>query len=1066
MHTHCVTNYHLVDYKENPISFSTLPLHWSEDEMPDGSNIQIFLRGSADNGLQQIYKKVIAWKFELSYMLPEVYVLSKDKTWIKLQKPRKSFENTINTILITVHSLHIMKKNPEASSSALWKHLQKAFSSYEIEPSENDLLEHMPLIKEAAVRDKEIAKSEYLSALLLEIPGKREALHEQDNRTKTKFKFMVDAADDDCDADESDESGLFDSVCALCDNGGELLCCQGRCMRSFHATVDAGVDSLCESLGYTEAQVDAIQTFLCKNCQYQQHQCFACGICGPSKKYSQNSTPNHYTVFPCVSATCGHFYHPKCVAKLLYPGNEARAKEVQNKIAAGESFACPAHKCTLCKQGEDKEVYDLQFALCRRCPKAYHRKCLPRGISFEYNADNNIHQRAWDGLLPNRILIYCMKHKIIPELGTPERNHITFPGIDAKKKQHKWESLSGKEEVAEKKRIKVVDNSTIFGSVTERSAVSMKKRVEEEYVAFTCGNSTNKCGQGFSRQGFGEAVTDCTLKSMRVNVSTQAKVCKPSKLDNSKSSLRNDRSPLRMMLYVAKPKKQDFPSTKAKNIIATTTPLQKESNTQPLINAEMEKRIMELMNHSTSSFNVEEFIKKRKRLSGNVCSSKSVVDKTITRGRVKGSVKAVRAALKKLKEGGTIEDAQAVCPPDILKQIVRWKEKLQVYLAPVLLGMRYTSFGRHFTKVDKLKQIVDRLHWYVHDGDMIVDFCCGSNDFSCLLKEKLDQMGKSCSFRNYDLIQSKNDFSFEKRDWMSVCLEELPAGSRLIMGLNPPFGVHAAIANQFIAKALTFKPKLVILIVPRETKRPPYDLIWEDDEILHGKAFYLPGSVDVHDQQLEQWNNETPPLYLWSRPDWTAKHKAVAQRHGHVFKHGHSFKEQEETHTEGRKVETTISNYLMEENHDCYGDLSNLMNGYGDISRILDDVPEDFEHEEETSQMGKLGNEEPLQLEDMCMDMELSTPRNSLGYNTVPERLLECHPNGALGNRAEVNAARQGLQYLQPNFSGPRLEFGTEHSMFHTTVSNGTEYGYRQINKGELLSGAYNSSTGTNYSLK
>ncbi|GFS33679.1 similar to ENHANCED DOWNY MILDEW 2 [Actinidia rufa] len=349
------------------------------------------------------------------------------------------------------------------------------------------------------------------------------------------------------------------------------------------------------------------------------------------------------------------FYHPKCVVKLLYPGDEALAKEVQNKIAAGESFACPAHKCTVCKQGEDKEVYDLQFALCRRCPKAYHRKCLPR------------------------------KHKIIPELGTPERNHITFPGIDAKKKQQKLESLSGKEEVAEKKRIKVVDNSTIFGSVTERSAVSMKKRVEEEYVAFTGGNSTNKRGEGFSRQGFGAAVTDCTLKSMRVNVSTQAKVCKPSKLDNSKSSLRNDHSPPRMMLYAAKPKKQDFPSSKAKNIIATTTPLQKESNTQSLINAEMEKRIMVLMNHSTSSFNVEEFIKKRKRLSGNACSSKSVVDKTITRGRVKGSVQAVRAALKKLKEGGKTPGLSCTC---------------------FSLACAYTSFGRHFTKVDKLKEVI------------------------------------------------------------------------------------------------------------------------------------------------------------------------------------------------------------------------------------------------------------------------------------------------------------------------------------------------------------------------
>lgn len=37
----------------------------------------------------------------------------------------------------------------------------------------------------------------------------------------------------------------------------------------------------------------------------------------------------------------------------------------------------------------------------------------------------------------------------------------------------------------------------------------------------------------------------------------------------------------------------------------------------------------------------------------------------------------------------------------------------------------------------------------------IVDFCCGSNDFSCLMKEKLDKVGKSCSFKNYDLIQPK-----------------------------------------------------------------------------------------------------------------------------------------------------------------------------------------------------------------------------------------------------------------------------------------------------------------------
>jgi hypothetical protein len=39
------------------------------------------------------------------------------------------------------------------------------------------------------------------------------------------------------------------------------------------------------------------------------------------------------------------------------------------------------------------------------------------------------------------------------------------------------------------------------------------------------------------------------------------------------------------------------------------------------------------------------------------------------------------------------------------------------------------------------------------------------------------------------------------------------------MGLNPPFGVNAGLANKFIDKALQFKPKLIVLIVPKETKR-------------------------------------------------------------------------------------------------------------------------------------------------------------------------------------------------------------------------------------------------------
>jgi hypothetical protein len=39
--------------------------------------------------------------------------------------------------------------------------------------------------------------------------------------------------------------------------------------------------------------------------------------------------------------------------------------------------------------------------------------------------------------------------------------------------------------------------------------------------------------------------------------------------------------------------------------------------------------------------------------------------------------------------------------------------------------------------------------------------------------------------------------------------------------------------------------------------------------------------VDVNDKKMDQWNVTPPPLYLWSRTDWTARHKAIAEEHAH-----------------------------------------------------------------------------------------------------------------------------------------------------------------------------------------
>ncbi|XP_024032078.1 protein ENHANCED DOWNY MILDEW 2 isoform X1 [Morus notabilis] len=916
----CVTNYHFVNHVEEPVSFTTLPLQWGPNESLVQSGRQVFLLATAeDDGLQKVFKRVIAWKFDLSFVQPEISVLSKDMNWIALQKPRKSFENTIRTVFVTLHWLHFLKKSPEALGKDLWNYLTRVFSSFEVEPSGKDLLDHIALITEAVRRDKDLAKCMYLLTYM-EKPGNGTAFDE-DVQIKKKPKFIVDMDNVDEDDgecfDEDDE--LYDHVCTICDNGGEIVCCQGRCMRSFHATIDAG-GYTCESLGYDDAQVKAIPTFLCANCKYMQHQCFVCGKLGSS----DNSLSAE--VFPCISATCGNFYHPQCVAKLLQPANKSQAEELQNRIAAGESFTCPVHKCFVCKQGENKKVHELQFAICRRCPKAYHRKCLPRTITFEKDRDRNIMQRAWDGLLPNRILMYCMDHEIIREIETPARDHLKFPDVKGQHKSHSSWPHSSKPRATVSMRINGSKTLAAKGQV-----VKHPKQFEKVGCSFITGQSTQNIRKRSAGPGFGlltkPNTNDGVKKSSTKNIGHA-----PHRFFSTterKLPMQNTSS-ISLKTY---PVKSKWPIASASGKKATEEhDIKKEKKLPSSVQAEMEKRILALMEESTSSFNHEEFTKAQQLPATCGLFSGNLLDKTITTGKVEGSVMAIRTASKKLREGCSVEDAKAVCEPEILAQIFKWKRKLSIYLAPFLHGMRYTSFGRHFTKVDKLKEVVDRLHCYVQDGDTIVDFCCGSNDFSLLMKEKLENTGKQCFFKNYDLLIAKNDFSFEQRDWMSVKLNELPDGSQLIMGLNPPFGVKASLANRFIRKALEFRPKLLILIVPKETKRLdqtgfPYDLVWEDQVILSGKSFYLPGSVDMHNKQLEDWNLKTPPLYLWSRRDWSANYKEIARRHRHVF-------QEAPLHVEGND---NVNSYLMEEKYDCYQDCSSLY-ASGDLSSILDDV--------------------------------------------------------------------------------------------------------------------------------
>ncbi|XP_078171629.1 protein ENHANCED DOWNY MILDEW 2-like [Carex rostrata] len=842
-----VTEYLFEDKEESAISFSDLPYDSPNPESP-----QVYLRGKTEDKLQMVYQPAVAWKLEISRKIgPDVFVLSNGK-WVKLLKPKKFYEILIRSILISIQALHFLRWNPNSVEKSLWDNLRRVFDKFEVRPSEDDFRPHIALMKQIAEKDETLVKSQLLKGFL-EGKGRRITGEGTSGASEVKQSFI--AEDDEVDEvrdtkgneSEEEDADLFDSVCSICDNGGDLLCCEGECMRSFHATEEAGEDSACESLGLTSAQVEATQNFLCKNCKVKQHQCFACGKLGNSDK-SKGAE-----VFQCSNATCGYFYHPNCVAKLLHPDDDAALSECEKTVLEGR-FACPYHRCAVCKKLEIKADPDLQFAVCRRCPKSYHRKCLPRKISFTADPENGIMTRAWEDLLPNRILIYCLKHKLDEELLTPRRDHIVFPEtirVQQKAKVRLSEVPSHKQKRPLAKRHESPMATSRETSPADRRPLKKRAMLSEEVPSSK--------GRGIgnpSQLSKGKAVSPRKVKRLRENDLSKEEVT---------GTAITSRSPSPREVATG-----DLPSCSG-NI---------QHSSFPVISATVESKMKEFL--EKESVSVKDVLK---RQSMPQTHQYRPIEK-VARGKIERSVEAIQTAYKRITDGDTVDNAKAVCEPEIVKQVAKWHKKLGVYLSPFLHGMRYTSFGRHFTKEEKLQEICCKLQWYVQTNDTIVDFCCGSNDFSRIMKEKMDALGKRCNFKNYDIVPPKDDFCYEKRDWMTVRRKELPDGDSLIMGLNPPFGTKAGLANKFIDKALTFRPKLVILIVPKETerldqKRTPYDLVWVDSVMLSGMSFYLPGSVDVNDKQMDQWNVNTPLLYLWSRSDWTARHKAIAEEHGH-----------------------------------------------------------------------------------------------------------------------------------------------------------------------------------------
>ncbi|KAI3506402.1 hypothetical protein L1887_28760 [Cichorium endivia] len=113
-----------------------------------------------------------AWKLELSDVVPEVYMLSKD-----------------------------------ATRDQISGHLVKTLRSYDVvEPIENNLSAHLPLIQSVVDKDMDLAKSKYLKKFLMEI----ENLGEENINLRLEELRLTELGNCTVYTDDIEASGMLD----------------------------------------------------------------------------------------------------------------------------------------------------------------------------------------------------------------------------------------------------------------------------------------------------------------------------------------------------------------------------------------------------------------------------------------------------------------------------------------------------------------------------------------------------------------------------------------------------------------------------------------------------------------------------------------------------------------------------------------------------------------------------------------------------------------------------------------------------------------------------------------
>ncbi|KAF0899354.1 hypothetical protein E2562_018246, partial [Oryza meyeriana var. granulata] len=771
-----VDNYYFEESEDKAVCFSVLPIKFDENkEVACSDYKEMNLHGRSDNNLHKVFKKVTAWRVELDCQQPKISVLSSEGNWIELLKPLKwYYEKYSRSILITVQTLHFIRKWPRKQERRLFDHLCEVFDKFGTRPNKDDIRKHHNLIKLFMERDPILMKSKIIRCFIED--ASRTAIEDDSSDDNDDDSTDKEDTDTDTDTDGNAADDDTDMICAICDDGGKLLSCEGRCKRSFHPRVKHGRKSNCRTLRFTSAELKLKEsgTFLCENCEHNEHQCFKCGELEPS--YDPNAK-----VFQCNKESCGHFYHPKCIAVLLEPEDTDGACKLAERISDGMSFTCPVHWCFKCGKMEDRTQTELQFAVCRRCPRSYHTECLPSEISFE-TKDNGAPKLAWK--IKKRIYFYCLHHGIDATIGTPSGEHIKFPSTPKKfpcvPKIAKTNNLANKYVKVTGKRKK---NANQF-STKSRELANVSPRGQSKQTRRVARNSSSE--HIALKHG-------CAVKRLKKDL--------------------------------------QFELPMAEEVAASLSGAKTMEGKQG-------------QSGTLSSF-----------VMGKMPKSASCVVDDETEKRVTGTAEKEISA-------GTSQDMA-------MKGVLRQPSRVEID------GMS-----------ECFVQIADKLHWYVLPGDTIVDLCFNMDNFSPLMKEKLEDVGKRCNFKNYDLFHNKKDLCVEE-NWVTMQLEDLPHGSNLVMVLDLPLGIEAFSANKLVDKVLTFKPRVIIIVAPTDIERldcneEPYHLIWEYNQHFFGKPLYQPDDVDVDGKAKNGWHVILLSLSLWICSDKAEENRRIAAKHGHL----------------------------------------------------------------------------------------------------------------------------------------------------------------------------------------